>query len=217
MRTYYITNWDTSETLIGSSTAFYDDIGYDGTLLLPNDDDYHYLEVVHQQYSSSGTSVSFQTTASWYDETIDSGAGARCTNTVNVNNTIASGNFRDHVYRVSLPNLYRTVNFAFGSAEGGYVDGYNTGYRDGSTNGYTQGYDTGYAEGYTNGVETDTTAFTIFNGILSIGMIPINAFLAMLNFDVLGINISNFVMSLLTVLVTIWVVRVITGGGHRSD
>ena len=217
VRTYYITNWSNTETLIGSSASYYDDIGTYGTLLLPNDDDYHYLQVTHGFTSISGTTFRFNTYATWYDETIDSGCGAISNNTINVANTIASGTFRDNVYNVSLPNIYNLVNNAFGSADGGYYDGYNTGYQDGSSTGYGQGYDTGYADGYANGVEIDTTAFTIFNGILSIGMIPINVFLAMFDFEILGINLSNFVMSLLTVLVTLWIIRTITGSGNENN
>lgn len=217
VRTYYITNWSNTETLIGSSTTYSDDIGNYGTLLLPNSDDYHYLEVTHGNYSLTGTTISFNTYTTWYDETIDSGCSASSINAINVSNTVAVGSFRDNIYRVSLPNIYNLVNNAFGSADGGYLDGYNAGYQAGTTTGYNTGYDTGYATGYTDGVNTDTTVFNIFNGILTIGMIPINVFLAMFDFTILGINISNFVMSLLTVLVTLWIVRTISGSGNENN
>lgn len=216
VRTYYITNWSNTEALIGSSTSYYNDTGNNGTLLLPNSDDYHYLQVTHQNFSYSSSTLRFSTFVTWYDETIDSGAGSFCSNVLGISN-VASGTFRDNVYTVSLPNVYEFVNNAFGSADGGYYAGYNTGYYDGNTNGYNQGYDTGYSDGYANGIETDTTAFTIFNGILSIGMIPVNVFLAMFDFDILGINLSNFVMSLLTVLVTLWIIRTIAGGGNENN
>lgn len=110
-----------------------------------------------------------------------------------------------------LDNLYSQVINAFNSQSGGYSAGYNVGYEDGYVNGTGNGYNEGYNDGYVEGIQTDSTAFTIFNGILGIGMLPINVFLAMLNWEVFGINISSFVMSIFTLAITIYVISVFTG------
>lgn len=217
IKTYLVDNvTNNSETLIGQSLAsnYYNSLSPNGVLLLPNDT-YRYLRLSHSNWSYSSPNASYQTYFTWYDDTIDDGAGTYANTSFSA--STVSSTFRANTYEVDLTNLYNVVNSRFGSADGGYEEGYNTGYGVGYNNGTETGYDTGYSDGYTDGVQTDTTVFTIFNGILSIGMVPINAFLAMLNFTVLGINISNFVMSLLTVLITIWVVRLITGGGNKSD
>lgn len=217
IKTYLVSNsTNDSETLIGSSLAanYSNALGDNGVLLAPNDD-YRYLRITHENWSATTSSASYRTYFTWYDDTIDDGAVVYANSSFSVSNI--TGGTRANTYNVDLTDLYNVVNSRFGSADGGFEEGYNTGYGVGYNNGSEQGYNTGYADGYTDGVETDTTAFTIFNGILSIGMVPINVFLAMLDFTVLGINISNFVMSLLTVLITVWVVRMITGGGNKSD
>ena len=63
----------------------------------------------------------------------------------------------------------------------GYSSGYNTGYEDGNSAGYTSGYTAGYNEGATQ----DETAVAIFSGIISVALIPINFFLACLNFEII--------------------------------
>lgn len=167
------------------------------------------------QTSNNGT-LTFSTR--WYDSYTDETSGL----TVSYSNPIYGTNAfvkfpNSMVISFDLDNLQNQLTNAFNMANGGYNTGYEVGYGVGSSEGFASGYESGYADGFASGVETDETAFTIFNGILTIGMIPINVFLAMFDFTVLGINISNFVMSLLTVLVTIWVIRVITGSGGNEN
>lgn len=114
-------------------------------------------------------------------------------------------------YKFDLDSLKNDVVNAINSGLGGYTTGYGNGYADGQAQGEEIGYGNGYSAGYTEGVATNGTAFTIFNGILGIGMLPINVFLAMLNWEVFGINISNFVMSIMTLAITIWVISTFTG------
>lgn len=114
----------------------------------------------------------------------------------------------------------------------GYADGYNVGNTDGYNSGYSIGYDdgvlsqqqaitdsynTGYADGYNEGFSADSTATTIFSGILQVAMVPINFFLAIFNFEILGINLSGFIRALFTVALTIIVVRTIFGGKGASE
>lgn len=101
----------------------------------------------------------------------------------------------------------------------GYNDGYNQGKSDGYTEGYNEGnyngdsvgYQRGYTHGYNDAFNTDSTAATIFTGIVNVALVPINFFLACLNFEVFGINIGGFVSALLTVCIIIIIVRMITG------
>ena len=82
--------------------------------------------------------------------------------------------------------------------------------------GYTNGYQTGYTDGYNIGSSQDETATAIFVGIINIALVPINFFLACLNFEVFGINIGGFVSALLTVAIIVIIVRIIVSGGNKN-
>lgn len=92
-----------------------------------------------------------------------------------------------------------------------YNQGYNDGYLVGFDSGENVGYSNGYNQGYNDGFNVDNTVFTIFNGILNVALVPINFFLNIFNFEILGINLKSLISALLTVAVIIIVVRIVTG------
>lgn len=92
-----------------------------------------------------------------------------------------------------------------------FNDGYSDGYDDGYEYGIDEGYSNGYSVGFSDGFSADSTATTIFSGILQVGMLPVNVLLAIFNFEILGINLSAFISAILTVCLTIIVIRTITG------
>lgn len=96
-------------------------------------------------------------------------------------------------------------------------EAYNSGYDDGYAVGYTNGESVGYTDGFNAGVTVDDTAIVIFNGILNIALVPINFFLAIFNFEILGINMSALVSSLLSICLIIIVVRFVTGKKQGGD
>lgn len=89
--------------------------------------------------------------------------------------------------------------------------GYEQGYSQGYVVGKSDGYNTGYADGIEYASNLDDTALTIFEGIITVALVPINFFLAIFNFEIFGINISGFVSALLTVSIIIIIVRFLTG------
>lgn len=101
-------------------------------------------------------------------------------------------------------------------ASEGYQDGYSVGYSEGYGSGASDGYAEGYQNGLNDGINTDATTLTIFNGILSISLVPINFFLGIFNFEILGINITGFITALVSVLIVIILVRLIFGGKSSS-
>lgn len=115
---------------------------------------------------------------------------------------------------LTLPNIIQS--------DGNYYQGYDVGYYDGKQEGLNDGRSQGYQEGYDQAVEDladyDSTALTIFTGIVSVGLLPVNVFLQILNFEVFGINIGAFVSSLLTVAIIVIVIRMVTGnsGGKKE-
>lgn len=102
----------------------------------------------------------------------------------------------------------------------GYQDGYDEGYRIGDSDGYEDGratgeeigYQAGLSDGRQQAIDEGSAASVIFNGIISIGLLPTNVFLRILNFEVFGINIGAFVSSLLTIMVLIIIFRMFFGG-----
>lgn len=91
------------------------------------------------------------------------------------------------------------------------------------TNGYNQGKEFGEKIGYQNGFIAgqkdalkDNTVFNIFNGILNIGMIPVNFFLSIFNFEILGINMGGFISALLTISIVLFVIRLFKGSNSND-
>lgn len=115
--------------------------------------------------------------------------------------------------RNPIPYIYDSFkNYYYGVMSGdGSLETYNRGYNNGYNDGYNAAYNIGYYVGYDAALGTNGTAITIFNGILSIGMLPINIFLKILNFDILGINMANFISALLSICLTLIIIRTILG------
>ena len=100
--------------------------------------------------------------------------------------------------------------------QAGYDNGYNYGYslgnNEGRKLGYTLGYDTGYtagnAIGYEDGVEA-ANSYTFFGLISAVLDAPLQVFRGLLDFDVLGMNMSGFALSLFSVAMVIAIIRFI--------
>lgn len=126
------------------------------------------------------------------------------------------GNY-DFVYNaeVLFYQFYNTVPYLIGNVNGTYQSGYDSGYsqgrQDGFSDGDQQGYQRGYTEGITYAQDQDQTALTIFTGICTVALLPVNMFLTIFNFEVFGINIGGFISSLLTIAIVVIIIRMVTG------
>ena len=90
--------------------------------------------------------------------------------------------------------------------QNGYENGYNAGVGIGENTGYQSGYDVGYDAGYYAGL--DTASNTSFTGMLtSVVTAPFNMLYDLLDFDILGYNMSSFFFSLLSLCFIIAVIR----------
>lgn len=83
-----------------------------------------------------------------------------------------------------------------------------------SANEYFRGFTDGRNVGIAEGRQEDSQIVAIFGGILDIGLIPINVFLNIFNFDILGINLTAFVSAALTVFCVIIIIRSLVIGGN---
>lgn len=110
-----------------------------------------------------------------------------------------------------LPQTISSYLYDASAYDSGYYAGRNDGYNEGYDDGEEFGHQQGFADGVSYAQGQDQTALTIFEGIITIALVPINFFLAIFNFNIFGINLSGFVSALLTVSIIIIVVRFLTG------
>lgn len=128
----------------------------------------------------------------------------------------ASGNFTfvfpfSNLFMTNIPQAIQSLLYDSSAYDNGYYTGKNDGYQEGFDAGKQVGHQEGWVEGVEYGASQDETALTIFEGIITIALVPINFFLAIFNFEIFGINLSGFVSALLTVSIIIIVVRFLTG------
>lgn len=119
-----------------------------------------------------------------------------------------------------MSSLYHQL-YEFGQQYIGYTTGYQTGYDSGYLQGFndgeSNGYQIGFGDGYAEASNQDQTAVVIFTGICEVGLLPVNVFLGILNFEVFGINIGGLVASLMTVAIVVIVIRIVLGAKGGGD
>lgn len=96
----------------------------------------------------------------------------------------------------------------------GYDDGYANGYNDGATTGYQngleQGKQVGYYEGKQDGILEGSNGNYTFLGLMSSVIdAPIRALSGLLEFEILGINFSDFFFGILTACLFIAVCKIV--------
>lgn len=106
------------------------------------------------------------------------------------------------------------------SYEEGYNDGFSVGNQEGINQGSSEGYQTGYTEGqkvgeqngYNRGFSAGVVSSNDYSFISLISAVidaPIQAFNGMLDFDVFGYNMKSFYLSLITVSLIIFIVKLL--------
>lgn len=100
----------------------------------------------------------------------------------------------------TLITEYRETRDTASSAyDKGYIDGQNS-----MTGKINSARDEGYSSGYKAGAQQVSS---LGNILLGIGGVPFETLQSILDFDLLGINISSLVMSILTAAIAIWIVK----------
>ena len=110
-----------------------------------------------------------------------------------------------------------TLDGCFICESGGWQNGYSAGYNEGKVNGYNDGYSAGkvfqasisYGEGYQAALAASDNGFASL--LFAVVDTPIKAFTSLFDFDILGVNMKSFVLSILTFALLIAVVRFILG------
>lgn len=91
-----------------------------------------------------------------------------------------------------------------------FDDGYNLGYEEGYDSGDRAGYNRGYGVGFNEGqVDASSGNYTFLALIGSVLDAPISAFKGLLDFELLGVNMSSFVLAIMSLCVIIVIIRVV--------
>lgn len=111
-------------------------------------------------------------------------------------------------------------NFTVSGLSLSFDDGFDSGYSQGSFDGFNRGVESAnntvnkssasYAAGYYAG-SADSSSYSFYSLIGAVIDVPIKAFTSLFNFDILGVNMLNFVSSLFTILVLIAVGKIVLG------
>ena len=121
-------------------------------------------------------------------------------------------------FAVTVPNLSLLRNMQFVATSGYYSQGYSQGVVDGYQNGLTDGEKVGYDKGYMYGENVgynrgvgDSGEYTFLGLFTAVVDAPIKAFLGLLDFEILGMDMQKFFLSILTAALCIAVYRLFSG------
>ena len=84
---------------------------------------------------------------------------------------------------------------------------YLDGKQEGEAIGYQNGYNTGYNKGYSEGTN-DKNTFTFSKLMDSIAFAPIKTLYSLLNFEILGVNVFDFLTALLTLGLALMILKI---------
>ena len=133
---------------------------------------------------------------------------------VNVGSGSNSFSYLNKVVVWSATTDERTLAFGYNNIgyNTGYDNGYIVGYKDGknvSDNSiYNIGYTNGYNVGYDKGVNYASNGGNTLVGLVgAIFTAPVNMLQTIFDFEFLGINLTSFLFSLISLFIVIWLIR----------
>lgn len=111
---------------------------------------------------------------------------------------------------------YKEYREHLGDYDKGYKVGYENGlkapnqvqFNEGYEQGRNDGYENGYQRGKADGLALADVA-TFEDLMSSVFDVPIRAFTSLFNFDILGVNMANFFLSILTLCIVLAVVKML--------
>lgn len=156
------------------------------------------VETIADSYSQFGQIFERLIVVSYYDE------NDKCLSYAFPTATSYADDFTSRYYYVSnnTSNEYRD----------GYAKGHSVGFSEGEISGYSDGHKAGEIVGYNNGYSAGANAankYTFFSLVSAVIDAPIQAFMGLFNFELLGINLAGFFTGLLTLAFIITIVRLI--------
>lgn len=122
------------------------------------------------------------------------------------NDELTAGAFPAYYVMNDRSLLERFVSGAGAAFDLGYQGGYNDGYDAGDGAGYNRGYGVGFNDGQVDASSGNYTFLALIGSVLDA---PISAFKGLLDFDLLGVNMSSFVLAIMSLCVIIVIIRVV--------
>lgn len=117
-----------------------------------------------------------------------------------------------------LYNLYITPTFSgIPDKNGSYDEGYNDGYKDGydtgviagKEEGYNQGYNEGYGDGLAAGQGSPGDFLDLTTAVVDA---PVKVITELMDIEILGFNMKDLAIGLLSAAVIIWLIKKFAGG-----
>lgn len=119
-------------------------------------------------------------------------------------------------YFVPSRTIYVLENLADNDFyDAGYMNGYDAGNLAGQSTGYNNGYSVGDRVGYNRGYDAGINAGTqySFSSLLTAVIdAPVHVFIDLLNFEIMGYNLLNLVVGLLTFAIIVLILKLVLGG-----
>lgn len=100
-------------------------------------------------------------------------------------------------------SVYYQGDMLSSAVDSAHEQGYNTGYKDGKVAGYNQGYSEGVSS------QGDYSFMGLLGAVFDA---PIQAFKGLLNFEILGVNMTAFVSSLFALAIIVVIIKISLGG-----
>ena len=113
-------------------------------------------------------------------------------------------------YNWFISNLYRYTDEIQDILNQAYEDGYKNGENDGYKDGYSDGENIGYSKGYTQGI-ADSGEYSFLSLLTSVIDAPVNVFIDMLDFEILGTNLATVIISILSVMLIVALISFFAG------
>lgn len=133
---------------------------------------------------------------------------------VNIGSGSFSFSYLNRIIVWSSTTDERTLTFGYNNIgyNTGYDAGYNVGYNDGKKIAddliYDSGFSNGYNVGYDAGVNYSSGGGNTLVGLVgAVFTAPVNMLHTIFDFEFLGINLTNFLFSLISLFIVIWLIR----------
>lgn len=201
---YENVNIPLSGLYFAASDLVADDSG--GSLVLPLDYGSSVGDTVYELYSSSQYAMTFNNYVEMAQWLIDNPMDNLVLIPSNINNPSSDGIYPVYFVMNDRSLIERFVSGAGAAYDLGYQGGYNAGYDVGDGDGYNRGYGVGFNDGQTDALSGNYTFLGLIGSVIDA---PISAFRGLLDFELLGVNMSSFVLAVMSLCVIIVIIRMV--------
>lgn len=175
-------------------------------LVFPSDFQSITYDSVYEMYENSQYAMTFNTRLEQAQWLVDNPMDNLVLIPSNINNPSADGVHAIYFVMNDRSLLERFISGAGAAYDLGYQGGYNIGYDAGDEAGYNRGYGVGFNKGQADASSGNYTFLALIGSVLDA---PISAFKGLLDFELLGVNMSSFVLAIMSLCVIIVIIRVV--------